>query len=68
MLLTSMMPITSDLIANKLASTDKNSIERVGVSNIVDKANVVGKPNMRVSKSGSGFFSPRAKLTFAKLR
>lgn len=35
---------------------------------MIDEVNIVGKANIRSSESGTRFFIPRARLSFAKLR
>lgn len=64
-----MLRITSDLIANKLIFINKSGvIKGVGSSKIVDKANIVGKTNIRLLKSRPRFLTLRAKLVFTKLK
>lgn len=48
-------------IASKLIYTSKSYIKEIDGGNIVNKANIVDKPNTRI-------FSLGATLTFAKLR
>lgn len=56
-------------IASELISVGKdNIIIRVSSGKVVNEASVVGKTNMRLSKSGKGFCIPKARSAFAKLK
>lgn len=58
----------SNLIASISISTGENNIEKVGGSNLVDEASVIGRANTGSSKFGMGFFTSETRLTFSKLR
>lgn len=67
--LISILKTLSGLIASKLIFIIEDSIiEVVDSGNIVDKAIIVGKTNMRLSESRTGFFIVRARIIFAELR
>lgn len=62
------MRSTNGLVASTSISTGKSSIKGVGGSTILYGVDVVDKINLRLLEFGTGFFIPRARLTFAKLR
>lgn len=69
-----MLKITSGLIASELIFTNESSIQGVGSGNVIssgninNKANIVDKANIGFSVSKTGFFIPRTRLAFVKLR
>lgn len=63
-----MLQTMSSSIVSGSISTSKNGVKQIGAGNMVDEVDIVGKVNMRASKSGTEFFTLEARLSFAKLR
>lgn len=60
--------ITSGPTSSKWISINKNNIKRLIDGKVVDKPDMVDKPNSETWEYKTGFLTPRARLTFTQLR
>lgn len=63
-----MSETTSAHAASNLIPTNESSINRVCDGNMVDKANVVCKANLRPLEFGIEFFTSEARFVFTNLK